>query len=137
MGYKTLNFKNKLSQYKNMKDETKKWIKLAEEDFATAKANFEIKKYKFASYLCQQTVEKALKALLIEETNKFPKIHDLVELGKLLGIKKEFLKKLEKLTYVYIESRYSDVSEDKYTSKETQEDLKIAKEVLEWVRKRI
>ena len=120
-----------------MKEETKGWINLAEEDFATAKANFKIKKYKFASYLCQQSAEKALKALLIEKTDKFPKIHDLVELGKLSNIEEKLLKELEKLTYVYIEARYSDVSKDRYTSKETQEDLKIAREVLEWIKRKI
>lgn len=120
-----------------MKEETKRWIKQSEEDLDTAKAIFKIKKYKFASYLCQQSAEKALKALLIEKNKQIIRIHDLVELGKKVNIEKEFLDSLEKLTYVYIDSRYPDIPQKEYTSKETKGDIRIAEEVLEWVKKKI
>ncbi len=120
-----------------MKEEVKRWIKLAEEDFETAKANFEIKKYRFASYLCQQTVEKSLKALLLKKTGKIIKIHDLVELGKLVGMEERFFNYIDKLTHIYLESRYPDAPEMSYTSDETKEDIKIAQEILKWAKENI
>ena len=120
-----------------MKEEVKKWMEIAEEDFETAKANFEIKKYRFASYLCQQSTEKALKAYSLEKTGKIIKIHDLIELGKIVGVEEKFLNHLDKLTHVYIESRYPDITQRDYTSDETKEDIKIAEEILLWVKKNI
>lgn len=120
-----------------MKEEIKKWIKLAKEDFETAKANLKIKKYRFASYLCQQAAEKALKALLLKKTGKIIRIHDLVELGKKAGIEEKFLDSLDRLTHTYIESRYPDIPHGKYTLNETKEDVKTAKEIIKWVKDNI
>ena len=120
-----------------MKEEVEKWIKLSEEDFATAKANLKIKKYRFASYLCQQAAEKALKALLLKKTGKIIKIHDLVKLGKKVEIEEKFLESLDKLTHTYVESRYPDTPQGKYTIDETKEDIKIAKGVIKWVKQNI
>ena len=120
-----------------MKEEIKKWIKLSEEDFKTAKANLNIKKYRFASYLCQQAAEKSLKALLLKKTGKIIKIHDLVELGKKVEIEEKFLESLDKLTHTYIESRYPDIPRDKYTIDETKEDIKTTKEIIKWVKENI
>ena len=69
-----------------MKEETKNWIDSANKDLKKARDNFNIGNYDITSFLCQQAVEKALKSILIQRTNEFPKIHDLVRLGKLVGI---------------------------------------------------
>lgn len=116
-----------------MKEEVKNWMKIAREDYNTAKANFEIKKYRFASYLCQQAIEKALKALLIKKTGKIIKIHDLVRLGKEVGIEEKFFDSLEKISYVYIDSRYPDIPHREYNQEEADEDIKIAEEILKWI----
>ncbi|MBS3052820.1 MAG: HEPN domain-containing protein [Candidatus Aenigmarchaeota archaeon] len=120
-----------------MENEIDRWIKRSEEDFETAKANFKIRKYRFASFLCQQAVEKALKALLLKKTKKIIRIHDLVELGKRVDIENNYYDSLEKLTYVYVDSRYPDTSDKDYTLQETKEDLKIAEEVIKWIKKKI
>ena len=120
-----------------MKEETKRWIAQAEEDFASAQATLRIGQLKVASFLCQQTVEKALKALLIDMTGTFPKIHDLVRLGRLASLEASLLKECERLTFVYVESRYPDTSNRKYTTKETTADLASAKKMLTWVQKKL
>ena len=94
-----------------MKEEVKRWMEIAEEDFETAKANFEIKKYRFASYLCQQSTEKAFKAVLLKKTGQIRKIHDLVELGKNIGLPSNFLDEVKELTLAYIYSRYPAVEQ--------------------------
>lgn len=117
--------------------EAKKWLEQAEEDLETAKYTFNGKKYKAASFWCQQCAEKALKSFLINKNKEMPKIHDLVKLGKIVNLDKELLDKCEKLTYVYIESRYPDVIQSKYNPKETEDDIKIAGEVLKWIKENI
>ena len=53
-----------------MKEETKKWILRAERDLKTAKHDIESKDYYAASFWCQQSAEKALKAVILEKSNE-------------------------------------------------------------------
>ena len=50
-----------------MIDEINKWFNLAERDFSSAKKNFKKKIYYVSAFLCQQSVEKGLKALYIKK----------------------------------------------------------------------
>ncbi len=120
-----------------MREETKRWMDKVKDDLRKAKDNFKIKNYDLSSFLCQQTVEKALKAVLIERTKNFPKIHDLVRLGKLVVLDEELLKDCEKLSPVYIETRYPDVDEEDYTQEESAEDIKTAEKILKWTIKQL
>lgn len=92
-----------------MKQDVKYWIDLSKYDVDTAQAMLESKRYLYVLFTCQQSVEKMLKALIVENTKSFPpKIHDLVKLLNLTGIdadqeEKEFL---AKLNYYYLETRY-------------------------------
>src|SRR3989338_7724907 len=97
-----------------MKEETKLWINRAKTDLKKAKDNFEIKHYDLVSFLCQQSAEKALKAVLIEKTNSFPKIYDLIKLGRSVNIDDDLLKECERLTSGYIETRYPDMPDRKF-----------------------
>lgn len=119
-----------------MKQETKKWVDKAKDDLRKAKDNFKIENYDLASFLCQQAVEKSLKAILIEKTNEFPKIHDLVRLGKLVELDKKLLKDCEGLTAVYIGTRYPDI-EDKYDEEESAKDIDVAERIIKWAIKKI
>ena len=120
-----------------MKEEVKRWIEKSEDDLRKAKDNFNLKNYDLSSFLCQQSIEKMLKALLIEKTGKFPKIHDLLKLGELSNIDKILLEKCESLNSVYIETRYPDISNEEYTSEESKEDIKTAESIIKWAKKNI
>ena len=65
-----------------MREETKNWLKQAEMDFETAKGNVEIKKYYATAFFCQQTAEKALKAMALEKLREPARSHNLLELAK-------------------------------------------------------
>ncbi|MBS3096716.1 HEPN domain-containing protein [Candidatus Woesearchaeota archaeon] len=119
-----------------MKEEVKRWMKQAQEDYETAKFNFDGKKYKSAAFWCQQSAEKAFKALLIKKTNKFPKIHDLTKLAKLNESPLRILELCAKINPAYTASRYPD-SPKKYTKKECSQIIKYCEEVLKWVKKNI
>jgi len=117
-----------------MKEEISRWIKQAKEDFETARYLFEGKKYKQASFFCQQSCEKALKSELLKKENKIPKIHDLVVLANKLRIPEPMKRALERITNVYVDTRYPDTVTKDYTKEEVEEDLKDTEEILKWLK---
>jgi len=120
----------------------KQWFIKAEEDLGSAEILFrENGPADTICFLCQQAVEKYLKGYLILKRKKFGKIHDLAALLAVCGeIDKEFLdwyKETEKLTSYYIETRYPPDVPVSYTKEEAKEALKLAEEILEFVKKKI
>ncbi len=64
-----------------MKKETLNWLKMVEYDVKTAEQMFETGRYVYVIFMCHLAIEKALKAVVCEETNKIPpKTHDLIYL---------------------------------------------------------
>lgn len=63
-----------------MRKSTENWIKDAEDELSSALILLEHNKYRGACYHSQQSVEKGLKALIIEKGKKPEKVHDIVEL---------------------------------------------------------
>ena len=120
-----------------MKDETSGWWKQALEDFSTAQFNFRGKKYKYASFLCQQAIEKAFKALLLKRTGSFRKVHDLVLLGREVELPDNLLKAIKELTLAYVYSRYPDVKQEKKLKEISSHFLDVSEEVLKWVKERL
>jgi len=111
-----------------MKEEVKRWMAQAKEELDTAQINFEAEKYFSAAFWCQQAAEKALKALLIDKTNEFPKIHDLTKLARLNSAPKEIVELCAKLNPAYTASRYPDSSK-KYSKEECKQVIKHCQEV--------
>lgn len=63
-----------------MRKDTEGWLKDAEEELASALILLEHDRYRGACYHSQQSVEKGLKALVIEKGEKPERVHDIVEL---------------------------------------------------------
>lgn len=89
-----------------------KWLKRARYDLNTAVALMDSRKYLYVAFMCQQTVEKTLKAILIRRGKEVLPVHNLVRLAELSGIytqmtdaQKEFL---ADLTPYAIAARYGD-----------------------------
>ncbi|MEW6534490.1 MAG: HEPN domain-containing protein [Candidatus Auribacterota bacterium] len=118
-----------------MKEETKRWLEKAKSDLKQAKDNVQIKNYDLASFLSQQSTEKALKAYQLQREETFSKTHDILFLAKRLGLPGDLLEKCDKLNPVYIETRYPDASGqfEEFTKEESLEDIRIAEEVLAWI----
>lgn len=68
-----------------MKDETKKWLDYADENFRSAKILLDSNLYNPTLQNVQQAVEKMLKALCIEFSIKFQRTHSINELVTLLS----------------------------------------------------
>jgi len=63
------------------------WIKSSDYDIKTASSLLKSKRYIYVIFMCHLSIEKALKALVIQETKEMPpKIHDLRRLTDLAGI---------------------------------------------------
>lgn len=124
-----------------MREEVKRWIRLAKDDLKSAQANFNNKQYYVCVFLSQQSVEKALKALIIKKTNRLIKIHDLVILGKKIDLPEGLLQKCDELSNVYLDTRYGDIGgrlpSQKFKKPNSLRFLNIAKEIVKWLEKRI
>ena len=88
------------------------WFESAEYDLQTAKAMLETKRYLYVGFMCQQTIEKALKGIFVatHPEEEPPYIHKLIRLANLCGITESFsdeqLLLLDTLNPLNIEARY-------------------------------
>lgn len=123
-----------------MKEEVKRWWKQTIDEISTAKALYKIKRYNYSSFWCQQAAEKALKTLLLHRGHELIKTHDLVLLAKKLDAPEHIIQLCKELTPVYVETRYPDLGEEgfkKFTKKETEEDIKRMRKIIEWTKKNL
>lgn len=93
-----------------MNDKASYWIDIAAYDLDTAKAMLETKRYLYVGFMCHQTIEKALKAVIAESGQFPPKVHNLPTLSDKAGLTKKFsaeqIKFITMLNPLNIESRY-------------------------------
>ena len=85
------------------------WVKASRYDLETARALLESRRYLYVLFMCQQSLEKLLKASVIARTVELPpRIHNLVRLADLaaLDVSEDERGYLERLSLYYIQSRY-------------------------------
>lgn len=115
-----------------MKEEVKEWIERAKKDLIAAKNSLNSGDYEWSCFQIQQSVEKALKALILKENEEFPKIHDLVKLAKIINAPEKIIINCGKLNPHYVESRYPNLSKD-YSNKDTKEFINLGEDILRWI----
>jgi HEPN domain-containing protein len=94
-----------------MSDAAQSWAEQSQYDLETARAMLESGRHLYVLFCCQQSVEKALKALIVRQTGGFPpRIHNLVQLAESAGVETlvERRRFLGELTAYYIQSRYPE-----------------------------
>ncbi|MGA2296028.1 MAG: HEPN domain-containing protein [FCB group bacterium] len=126
-----------------MNDKTiNNWLKIAEYDLTSAEAMLNSKRYIYVAFMCQQAIEKLLKAIYVKQKNETPPyIHNLNKLfssikldDKISDVKKLFIVELNNY---YVESRYAeDIAEisKKINKKKATEILKVTQELFEWLK---
>ncbi len=126
-----------------MKDEyLQRWTLKADNDLKVAEHEFSFDKAECVTeavcFHCQQAVEKYLKAYLVFWKIEFGKTHNIEYLLELCSKQEEEFRKIDvgNLTFYAVEIRYPD---DYYipTISEAKESIKIAKQVKEFVFKKI
>ena len=91
------------------------WVERAEYDLGTAKAMLDTGRYLYVGYMCQQAVEKLLKAIIARQNKENLPIHNLSRLVEVAGIRNHLsscqFDFLAELTPYSIEARYGDYKE--------------------------
>ncbi|MDI6738314.1 MAG: HEPN domain-containing protein [Nanoarchaeota archaeon] len=125
-----------------MRPETKVWLEQALKDEDSAKKNLKMEEYHLVVFLCQQAVEKALKALFIEKKNETSGMtHSLVYLASEVGLPKKFFSFLRGLTPAFVNTRYPDAAYGLpytlYDKPMAENTLSATREVLKWIESQI
>ena len=91
------------------------WVERSEYDLDTAKAMLDTGRHLYVGYMCQQTVEKLLKAMIAHQNKENLPIHNLNRLAEVAEISdllsSEQITFLAELTPFCIEARYGDFKE--------------------------
>jgi len=118
------------------------WMEQALADFKTAQDMLKTKNYYAAVTYSQQSAEKSLKAVYILLQGKLPpKIHDLVELTRLVNSPSPVVAESEKLSITYLSSRYPgsapEIPVRYYTEEKAVSHLHEAEVIISWSEKQI
>ena len=116
-------------------DDPREWLNRAYSNLAMAKKEAEGVYLEDLCFLTQQAVEKAIKALLIKRSIKFPYVHDIAQLLSLLEHSDqeipEFVRKAEKLTRFAVITRYPGLTPP-LKREEYRQAAVIAERVVRW-----
>lgn len=118
------------------------WLSCCKDNFHTARAMLAAKRYNFAMFMCQQTLESLLKAVFIARNNERPPyIHKLPMLVRRSGIEtpKYIDTNILKIDAHYIKARYKDDRFNKkiYNLRTANALLKDTQQVVEWFAKKM
>ena len=89
--------------------DVRSWVDAFRYDLETARALLKSRRFLYVLFMCQQAIEKMLKACATMETREFPpRIHNLARLGELAAVEftEEEKQLLERLSLYYLQSRY-------------------------------
>ena len=125
-----------------MRPEAQAWWKLSQDDLMTADVNLCPDRYYACAFFCQQSVEKALKAVWMERKRQHaPKTHNLFELADDLGIAEDFDTALRRLNPEYVATRYPDAANgdpvENYNREIAGELLGFAQEIQAWCKSQL
>jgi len=91
------------------------WLERANYDLETARAMLDAKRYLYVAYMCQQAIEKLLKAIIAQHGKENLPIHNLNRLAELAELSGELAGEqvdlMAELTAYNIEARYGDYKE--------------------------
>lgn len=136
-----------LEKYYNsiMKPIVKKWIEISDYDFKTARAMYRSRRYLYVAFMCQQAVEKILKAFITNVEDEYPpKIHKLETLSLKANLSEELESDqkdlLSELSFYYLNNRYPDFKAELnklINRKKSHELLKRTEKFLKWMKQKI
>lgn len=94
-----------------MDEQAQRWFDQAQHDLEAAQKNQAIGLYDVTLILCQQALEKSLKALYTAQTGQFPpRIHSIERLADLTQMRSQLEQALLDIEDFYIRLRYPDFS---------------------------
>jgi HEPN domain-containing protein len=122
-----------------MDDISRQWAERAQYDLDTADAMFKAGRYLYVLFCCQQAIEKMLKAVIVQRSNKLPpRIHQLARLVQIakLTIDDKQMDLVREVSNYYLPSRYpeeaADLSAD-VTEEDARRVLVQSREFVKWL----
>ena len=120
------------------------WVDTAHYDLDTAQAMLDTGRYLYVGFLCHQTIEKMLKAIIAKNGEFPPKIHNLFNLAekidKSLNFDEEQKDFFSELNPLNIEARYPDYKNkinEILTESYCKEILNKTKGMVEWIEEQL
>jgi len=120
------------------------WVERSQYDLDTAKIMLETGRYLYVAYMCQQAVEKILKAFIARLGKENFPIHNLNRLAEIATISNELTPEqfnfLAELTPYHIEARYGDYKENLseiINEKKAEQVYKKTREIHKWIYQKI
>lgn len=127
-----------------MNDKVKYWINIAEYDLDTAEAMLETERFLYVGFMCHQTIEKMLKAVIEKQqvSDIPPKIHNLLRLANIanIALPDRYVKLISYLNPLNIEARYPSYKNNLtkiLTKDKCQELLNQTREMKLWIEKEL
>ena len=125
-----------------MNDKIKYWLELSDYDIETASAMLITKRYLYVGFMCHQSVEKCIKAVMSAKNEDIPpKIHNLIRLAELSGLFDKMSDEQKQTLFVLnplnIESRYPSYKEmlfSQLTKEKCEAIIKSTGELLLWIK---
>ena len=120
------------------REEIERWMEYAQSDLEAARILCRGEGYPAAVFHCQQSLEKALKALYMAEVNEmFLRTHSLAEIAESTSFPKEHFAFLRELTSKYTDSRYPSFPTEKlsemYDEDYSVRILQQTQELMKWI----
>jgi HEPN domain-containing protein len=121
-----------------MNQEITVWWTQAQNDLRAAKKNIEIHEYNVSVFLCQQSLEKGLKALYFKIINDNPgQTHSLIHLAKETQTPQKFHNFLRSMMSQFTATRYPDatigIPSELYDESFALEIFQETQEVINWI----
>lgn len=117
-----------------------KWLERVSYDIETAEAMFAARRYIYAVFMCQQSLEKCFKAFMAFKGLDITPIHNLRRLAEITGViaemNKDDTEKIDFLSQFYLNARYKEDIEDlssQITADITKDFLIFTKEKIKWL----
>jgi len=120
------------------------WVERSQYDLDTAKIMLDTGRYLYVAYMCQQTVEKILKALIAQQGKENFPIHNLNRLAEIADISNELTPEqfnfIAELTPYHIEARYGDYKDrlsEIINKKKAEQVYTKTREIHKWIYQKI
>lgn len=107
-------------------------------DLDSARKNLGVAAYEVCAFLCQQSIEKAFKALYMDQRRRRPEAtHSLTELGKAISAPASLATLIGDLTSDYTRARYAEaangIPHEVYTKEMAASRIAAAEEIWKWL----
>lgn len=125
-----------------LRKEVERLLIQARRDLANAEKIVPTEAFEVAAFLCQQSIEKGLKALFAHKRRtRSPATHSLLELANDLSAPKSLLGALSTINPDYVTTRYPDAANgvpgQMYTKDMAKERIEAAREIWKWLDRQI